>query len=203
MNSKIHIIYVVDTSISMSGMFIESAKEAISEIANNIDGAFNSRTYHTLITCDNSAIVCFEHKLQKEISFAHLTSENGLSNLHEGIRKSIEVSALYKEPTILVCFSDLNVTSTQDVSSMQSTFLKSANIVNIGTESLLSDFQSDFSIYSNNESQLNDLCKKLVNKIEEITTGDVSQYDKDNISNKEQDTPVSTQDSEDWNKDFK
>jgi len=203
MNSKIHIIYVVDTSMSMSGMFIESAKEIMSEIVGNIDGVYGTRTYYTLITCDNSAIICFEHKLLNEISFAHLTANNGLSNLHVGILKSFEMATLIQEPAILVCLSDLNITSIQDASNMQSTFVKSANIVNIGEQNLISEFQSDFSIYNNDEGHLNDLCKKLIKKIEEITTGDAPQHNENNVPNNGQYNLLPTQDLEDWNKDFK
>lgn len=187
----------------MRGMFIESAKETMSEITNNIDGVYGTQTYYTLITCNNSAIVCFEHKLQNEISYAHLTADNGLSNLHEGIRKSFEMATMHKDAAILVCLSDLNVTSIPDFSIIQSPIVKSANIINVGGQNLVSDFQSDFSIYNNAESQLNDLCKKLLNKIEEITTGNVPQHNSDDHPNKGLYNTSFTQDLEDWDKDFK
>lgn len=162
----INIIFIIDTSKSMSGSMIESVHETIREIANVLS---NTNALYSFITYSNSA------KIVRECSpFEYNTyitgALGGLSNINTGLEKAYNLVKKYNNPSIIICLTDSlfscnHLISIENNPSILEKIIICYNQI-INNPTLI----NDFSIYYNNELGLKDMSNRILSRIESIDT---------------------------------
>lgn len=158
----IHIIYVVDVSISMTGSKIESALETIREISDTENNCYS------IITFANSAdIVCeyatFNYDLLNKINVC-----KGLSNFSAGIIIANQLMEKHKTPAIIICLTDSLFTSIISNSEFDNFLLLEKIIISYTKTSIAQLYAKDFSVFFNDENSLKEISKRIQTRSKKI-----------------------------------
>lgn len=90
----------------MSDQMIQAAIEQVKDIVFTLQNNFNKKIRVTCITISNVPHILYEHGMIDGYHFENINRTVGLSNLHLGINKSMEIADKYGEPVVVYIASD-------------------------------------------------------------------------------------------------
>lgn len=194
----INIIFIIDTSKSMSGSVIESVHETIREIANMLS---DTNTLYSFITYSNSAKIVSECS-SFEYNSSITGTLGGLSNINTGLEKAYDLIKKHDHPSIIICLTDSLFSCNHLISVENNPSILEKIIICYNQIINNQKFLNDFSVYYNNELGLKDMSNRILSRIESIETrhniNDFNNNDQTIQDSKEEDSDFCENDSQ-WN----